>query len=337
MRDHPALDPRADGVLLVDQRPGVVRPLLVAEGDALGLGVELEDHHLDLVAHREVLGRVVDPAPRDVGDVQQAVDAAEVDEHAVVGDVLDDAAEAGALFKPLEGLGLLLGELGLEHRLAGEDDVVAPAVQADDLELQLLAAQRLQVLDRLDVDQGPGQEGAQTDVHRQTALDAVGDTSLDDPAVLVGALHLGPAAHALGLGVGEEDVALLVLGLLEQDIDFLADVDGELPATVGELLDGDQAFRLVPHVDDHRVGRDADDAPRHDLTLGEIAHALVVQFEELAVFVRVLLLIGLSRHQRLVLEFFTGRHRKTYLLGLGFRLSGLCPHGRGGDEFRLSN
>ena len=91
-RHHPALDARADRVLLVDQRPGIVAALLVAERDALGLGVELEHDHLDLVAHREVLGGVVDPAPGDVGDVQQAVDAAEVDEHAVVGDVLDRAA-----------------------------------------------------------------------------------------------------------------------------------------------------------------------------------------------------------------------------------------------------
>ncbi len=44
---------------------------------------------------------------------------------------------------------------------------------------------------------------------------------------------------------------LEVLGLLEQDVDLLTDLDGQLAATVRELLDGDQLFRLVPHVDDH--------------------------------------------------------------------------------------
>ena len=116
--------------------------------------------------------------------------------------------------------------------------------------------------------------------------------------------------------VGQEDVPLEVLGLLEQDVDLLADLDGQLAVAVGELLDRDQALRLVPHVDDHGVGRDADHPARHDLTLGEIAHALVVQLEELAVLLRVLLVLGLSRHHRQVLEFFTGRHKKTYLLGL---------------------
>ena len=133
--------------------------------------------------------------------------------------------QAGALLQPLQGLGLLLDQLGLEHRLARQDDVVAPAVQADHLELQLLAAQRLEVLDRLDVDQRAGQEGAQADVHRQTALDAVGDAALDDAAILVGPLHLGPAPHALRLLVGKEHVPLEVLRLLEQDVHFLTHLD----------------------------------------------------------------------------------------------------------------
>jgi hypothetical protein len=47
------------------------------------------------------ISRVVDAAPGHVGDVQQAVDAAEVDERAEVGDVLDRAGDDVAL---LEGL-----------------------------------------------------------------------------------------------------------------------------------------------------------------------------------------------------------------------------------------
>ena len=35
--DHPTVDPRTDGVLLVHQGPGILALLLVAEGDTLGL------------------------------------------------------------------------------------------------------------------------------------------------------------------------------------------------------------------------------------------------------------------------------------------------------------
>ena len=56
---------------------------------------------LDRLTDVEDLGRMVDTAPRHVGDVQQTVDATEVNERAVVGDVLDDALEPD----PLRGSG----------------------------------------------------------------------------------------------------------------------------------------------------------------------------------------------------------------------------------------
>ena len=58
-------------------------------------------------------GRVVDPAPGDVGDVQQAVDAAEVDERTVIGDVLDHAVDDLAFFELLDDFRTLLGARSL--------------------------------------------------------------------------------------------------------------------------------------------------------------------------------------------------------------------------------
>ena len=88
-RDDPALDVRPDRVLVLDPLPRVLLQLLQAERDPLPLRLEGEDLHLELVADREDLRRVLDPALGDVGDVEQAVDAAQVDEGAEIGDVLD--------------------------------------------------------------------------------------------------------------------------------------------------------------------------------------------------------------------------------------------------------
>ena len=120
--------------------------------DALLRRVELEDHHADLVAHVEHLRRVADAAPRHVGDVQQAVDAAEVDERAVVGEVLDHALEDRALLEVLEGLLLHLLALLLEEDAAGQHDVAALLVELDDLELELLGDVLVEVAHRADVD-----------------------------------------------------------------------------------------------------------------------------------------------------------------------------------------
>ena len=77
--------------------------LLEAEGDALLILVELQDFDLDLVATLSRSRGCVRRPQRHVGDVQQAVDAAEVDERAVVGQVLDGAGHDRALFQVLEG------------------------------------------------------------------------------------------------------------------------------------------------------------------------------------------------------------------------------------------
>ena len=91
----------AERVRLLGVVPRIFLGLLQAEADALGLGVVLEDLDGDLVADLEHLARVVDAAPGHVGDVEQAVDAAEIDERAVLGEVLDRAGDDHALFEGL--------------------------------------------------------------------------------------------------------------------------------------------------------------------------------------------------------------------------------------------
>src|SRR4051794_25047697 len=82
----------ADVVGVDHALPRVLLGLLEAQGDALAVAVDVE--HLDLhrVADREDLRRVVDVRPRQLGDVDQAVDAVEVDEGAEVDDVRDLAS-----------------------------------------------------------------------------------------------------------------------------------------------------------------------------------------------------------------------------------------------------
>ena len=127
---------------------------------------------------------MLDAAPCQVGDVQQAVDAAQVDERAVVGDVLDDALDHRAFLQGLEQLLALLALRRFEHRAARHHDVVALAVELDDLEFELLAFVRRGVLDRTHIDQRARQEGADAVDHDgQAALDLAGDQPLHQRAL----------------------------------------------------------------------------------------------------------------------------------------------------------
>ena len=57
--------------------------LLESKRDLLRVGIDFEDADLDLLADGEHVFGLVDAAPRDVADVKQTVDAAEIDECAV--------------------------------------------------------------------------------------------------------------------------------------------------------------------------------------------------------------------------------------------------------------
>ena len=242
---------RADRIAVHHVRPRIGDELLVAERDALGRRVVLEHDHVDLVVDLEELGRMADAAPRHVGDVQQAVDAAEIDERAVVGDVLDDALEHLALGERLERVLLLLGVLLFEERLAREHDVAALLVDLDDAHAQFLAAQRVEVADGTHVDLRAGQERADADVDGEPALDPLDDAADDDLALGIGLLDLVPDLHLLGFFAREDDVAFAILGALEQHVDDVAGLDGDLAVLVEELADRDDAFGLVADVDDH--------------------------------------------------------------------------------------
>ena len=209
----------------------------MAERDALGRRVVLQDDDVDLVVDLEQLRRMADAAPRHVRDVQQAVDAAEVDERAVVGDVLDDALEHLAFGERLERVLLLLGVLLFEERLAREHDVAALLVDLDDAHAQFLSAQRVEIADRPHVDLRSGQERAHADVDRQPALDPLDDAADDDLPLDVGLLDLVPDLHLLGFFAREDDVAFAVFGALEQHVDDVAGFDRHLAVLVEELAE----------------------------------------------------------------------------------------------------
>ena len=146
-----ALDLGANRIALGHDFPRILVQLLHAERDALRLGVDADDLDLDRLADMQHVGRVVDTLPGDVGDMQQAIDAAQVHECAVVGDVLDDALDRLAFGEVLHEFGALLGA-GLFHDgAARHNDVAAAAIHLEDLEGLRDVHQRADIADRTDV------------------------------------------------------------------------------------------------------------------------------------------------------------------------------------------
>ena len=138
-RDDLALYAGPDRILRRHVLPWVGLQLLQPEADPFALPIDVEDLHLDFLPDVDHLGGMRDAAIAHVGDVQQAVHTAQVDEGAEIGDVLDDALPHLADLQLLHEHVALRLALGLEEHATADDDVAASLVELDDLELEALA------------------------------------------------------------------------------------------------------------------------------------------------------------------------------------------------------
>src|SRR5436853_341376 len=208
----------------------------------------------------------------EVGDMPQAVDAAEVDERTVVGDVLDDAVDHLALFEVLHQLLALLGAGLFENRAARHHDVAAAAIHLEDLERLGVVHQRCDVADRTEVDLRARQEGnGAVEVDGEAAFDLVEDDAVDLLVVLEGLLQLAPALFAARLVARQHGFAEGVFDAVEEHLDFVTDLEIAFAAGPGEFAQRHAAFGLQADVNDGHVLLDRNNDTLDDRAFLQIA------------------------------------------------------------------
>ena len=241
----------AGRVFELDALPRIGLELLHAERDALGLRVEADDLHLDGLADMQRLGGMVDAPPGDVGDVQQAVDAAEIDEGAVIGDVLDDAVEDLALLEAGDQLGARSARLS--SSTARRDTTMLPR------ERSILRIWKGCGVPSSGVMSRTGRISTWLPGRNATApLRSTVKPPLTRPKImpvtrslrLEALLELGPGLLAPRLLARQLRLAVLVLHALEEDLDDVADLDlGAAGRRSANSLSGDAAFGFEADID----------------------------------------------------------------------------------------
>src|SRR3984957_5120426 len=263
---------RIERILRLDTLPGIIEQLLHAERDAVGLVVDLDDLDLHGLADGQHFGRVIDPAPGDIGDVQQAVDAAKIHERTVIGDVLDHAVDHLALFEILHQFLALFGAGLFENRAARHHDVAAAAIHLEDLERLRIVHQRCDVADRADVDLRARQEGDRAvEVDGEAALDLVEDDAVHLLVIVEGLFQLAPALLAARLVARQHGLAERILDAVEKHLDHVADLEFAFFAGPGEFAQRHAAFGLQADVDDGHVLLDRNNGALDDGAFLQIA------------------------------------------------------------------
>src|SRR4029079_12128469 len=156
------------------------------QADPAALVVDVDDLGLDLLADVIAGLGVVALIPRELALVEKTVDAARVDEDAERGDRADRAGDLLADLQAAEQLVALLAPLLVEGDLLGQDQAVGLAVDLQDLEPELAADERHQLLGDLLgrvarlVVLRPARE-----VHDLADRDEAAGAAVDDEAALV--------------------------------------------------------------------------------------------------------------------------------------------------------
>jgi hypothetical protein len=255
-------------VFLFHRIPGVILQLLHAQADAMGVLVDLDDLNLDGFANGQNLFRVIHTAPGHVGDVQQAIHTAQIDEGAVFGDVLDHAVDDIAFVQLADHLGALFGTRFFQDGAARHHDVATPAIHFQDLEGLLEPHQRAGIAHGAHIDLAAGQErhGA-AQIHGKATLDAAKDGAIDAVLGSIGFLKAIPSRFAARHLAADHSLAAGVLDVAQVDLDLIANRDFRGLAGICEFFQIDTAFHLVADIDDGLPRLDGDDLAFDDTAL----------------------------------------------------------------------
>src|SRR5581483_2394614 len=128
-----------------------------------------------------------------------------------------------------------------------------------------------------DVHLAGGEEDGHADVHKQPALDFLGDLSGDGVAFLLGLHDRFPVDDAISFALGDLDQPGVAFHVFEEHADFVADLHA---VRFVEFSLVEDAFALEAQLDDEVVADDAGDAPLDDGAGGEILD--LVAADELA-------------------------------------------------------
>src|SRR5690606_1459574 len=194
---HAARELGVDRVLGGCAFPRIRLKLLHAQRNALSVAVDADDLNADGVADVQDFRRVANATVRHVGHVQQAVDAAEVDERTVIGDVLHDALDYLTFGQGLDQARTLLGAGLFQNSATRHDDVAAATVHLQDLERLRDVHQRGDVADRTNVDLRTRQErNSARQIDSETALHAAEDHAVNAHPFSVLSFQLVPRSFA---------------------------------------------------------------------------------------------------------------------------------------------
>ena len=244
-------------------RPGVGRKLLQSQRDLMRVAIDLENLDVDHVTGRDHVGGFHAARVRHVGNVQQTIDSAQIDESAELHEAANCAAHHHAFFDALEGflLGLLFALF--QNHAPVDHDIFRRGVELGDPAFDFLPDHLFKIGLFARAAARGRHERAHADVDAEPALHHFKDRSGNNALVGKCGFKAGPIARRLDLD-GRKLVHAFLIAAANGDQQPVARL--QLPGRFGRK----HAVHLAADVDEHAVGRDGNHRAFNGLAAGVV-------------------------------------------------------------------
>ncbi len=214
---------------------------------------------------------MVDASPGHIGDMQQAVNATEINEGTIFGDVLDHAVDDLAFLEFGDKFGTLFGKGIFKHGAAGDDDIAAALVHFQNAERLRRLHQRSDIADRPDIDLAARQKryGA-IEIDGKAAFDLIEYMALDRLILFKHRFQRDPTFLAAGLFARQHGLAEGIFHALQVNFDLVTRLQPAVFRADAEFLQQHAAFDLQADIDDSQILLDADNDTLDDRAFDDI-------------------------------------------------------------------
>ena len=250
-----------------DSYPRIFAQLFQAQGYTGTFAVELQHFNSDFVAHVDDFARMLNAFPGHVSDVQQAVNAAQINECTVVSEVLNDTFNFHAFLQVFQQLIALCAVFGFDNGTTRNNNVVALLIQLDYFEFKLFAFQVQSVTHRTNVYQRTWQERTNTvQLNSEAALNFAVDNTGNSFSIFVSFFQRDPGFVTFSFLTGQQSFTEAVFYCVQSNVNFVTYLDFQLALGVFELLSRDGGLRFQTSVNQYYVFVDSNNNATNDRT-----------------------------------------------------------------------
>src|SRR5512135_2664394 len=118
----------------INRIPRMRCKLLQAECDSFLVIIKIENYYIEFLIKLYDLFRMVDPAPRKIGNMYKTVNTSKVDKHAIGGNILNGSLKNLSFFKFRNNLFLLLFKFSFDKSFMGHHNIFKFLVDLNNLE-----------------------------------------------------------------------------------------------------------------------------------------------------------------------------------------------------------